>query len=131
MISKSDHLHFTKAMYLAHSGKHRVRVGCVAAIKGTRIAGAFNTVRNVTKNGVVFTDHTFHAEENCLRMVPYELRPKTSLYVCRIDRNGRLKPSYPCVYCLAQIKITGFKYLIYYDGAKLVKVKASEITTGN
>lgn len=122
-----DFERFSKAARLAENGEHRTRVGCVAVVGGKIVSGAFNTHRN-SQNIVPYSFATYHAETNTLAGVPYEQLPRTVLYVARISKSGELLPSKPCWRCTEQIKRSGIKTVIYYDGLKLVKVKASKLT---
>lgn len=128
MITHKDERFFSQAFELASYGEHRVRVGCVATIKGTPIAGAFNTIRNITTSGVHYTAHTNHAEANCIDMVPYLSREKISLYVCRIDSLGNLKPSLPCRRCLKLIRVQHIKEVIYWNQT-LQKIRLGSLTS--
>jgi len=128
MITHKDERFFTQAYNLAMNGEHRVRVGCVATIKSTPIAGGFNTIRNITTSGVHYSAHTNHAEMNVLDMIPYMSRAKVSLYVCRIDSEGRLKPSLPCRRCLREIRTIGVKEIIYWNHT-LEKIRPSSLTS--
>ena len=115
MITAKDEYFFTKAWELASYGEHRVRVGCVAVIKSTPIAGSFNTIRNTTVSGVPYTAHTNHAEENCISMIPYLSRSKATIYICRIDSEGALKASKPCKHCLRLIRRHQIKEVVFWD----------------
>ena len=126
MITHKDERFFTQAYELAQYGEHRVRVGCVATIKSTPIAGGFNTVRNITTSGVHYSAHTNHAEMNVLDMIPYMSRAKVSLYVCRIDSEGLLKPSKPCRRCIKSIHIVGIKEVIFWDQT-IQKIRPSSL----
>lgn len=118
-LSSTDHYLFRRARELAEFGEHRVRVGCVAAIKGTTICGAFNTHRNLPS--VEYPYCTNHAESNAIDGIPYDKKNKVTLYVARISVAGYTQPSHPCVKCIARMIYTGIKYVVYYDGKILVK----------
>lgn len=111
---------FEKAKMLAVHGEHRVRVGCIVARKTRPLAGAFNTVRNkdYTSLGDEFHKHTYHAEINCLRLLPYEqvARGGLTLYVCRLNHWDELKASKPCWRCLKHIQEQGaISRIVYWD----------------
>lgn len=114
MITLTNKRLFARAYELALHGEHRVRVGALAAVKSTPVAGAFNTFRN-NPNNVVFTAQTRHAEWNCMHMVPYTQRTKVSLYVARVDTDNNLKASMPCVRCRAMLKRMNVKEVIFWD----------------
>lgn len=122
-LSLSEIGRFVKAANLAQlSTANRVRCGAVAEFKGNILCGAFNTHRNIPRN-VDFGYMTYHAEQNCLDMIPWEKRSKVSLYVARIGRLGDLRPSYPCHRCQAILVEAQIPQIIYYDGERLQKVK--------
>jgi deoxycytidylate deaminase len=123
MISSTDHLHFNCAQRLAEFGQHRVRVGCVAAIGRKRLAGSFNTYRNMAMN-VDWNQATRHAEVNCMYMVPWEKKNKTTLYVARIGIYREPRPSFPCEACMDAIVSKEFKAIVYMnDAGEIVKEK--------
>jgi len=53
-----------------------------------------------------------HAEINCLKNTGGDLR-KSTLYVVRVDRNGRLAQSKPCKFCEGYIKERGVGRVVY------------------
>jgi deoxycytidylate deaminase len=109
MISSTDHLHFNCAQRLAEFGQHRVRVGCVAAIGRKRLD---------------WNQATRHAEVNCMYMVPWEKKDKTTLYVARIGIYKEPRPSFPCEACMDAIVAKGFKAVVYMnDSGEIVKEK--------
>ena len=115
MITAKDEMFFSRAFELAQYGEHRVRVGCIATIKSTPIAGTWNTIRNTTISGVPYTAHTNHAEASCINLVPYLRRSSITLYVCRIDSNGYLKPSRPCKHCMKVIRGNRIKEVVFWN----------------
>ena len=61
-----------------------------------------------------------HAEIRALKSV----RPKSTIYVARIDRAGTIMPSHPCRACMTQIELEGnIRKVVYYNGHELKKVK--------
>lgn len=117
-LSNSDLIMLGKARVLATFGQHRVRVGAVAAIKRTPIAGAFNTSRNLPS--VEYPHCTVHAEVNLLKMIPYEKRSKVTIYVSRISRANKLLPSKPCNRCCNALGIAGIPEVVYYNGSTYI-----------
>jgi len=119
-LSQSHYNLFNKARDLAEFGEHRIRVGCVIARKSRPLVGTFNTIRNdEPKNlGDEYHKHTYHAEANGLRLLPYEQASTGGLtmYVCRINRQGKLKPSKPCFRCIHAIQEQGaVSRIIFWD----------------
>ena len=121
MVSGTDKHLFAKAAKLAKFGQHRVRVGCVAAIKRRAIAGAFNTSRNITL--VKYTDRGNHAEMNTLAGVPYEKRDQVTFYVVRLSVSGDIVDSFPCEYCFEELTKAGIKNIVYWHYGEIRKVR--------
>ena len=115
---------YGSALHLAAQSEYSTRVGCVAAHNSKVLAGTFNTVRNSVKNAPYGTA-TYHAERNCLRMVPDRLLAKLTLYIARLDKAGGHMPSKPCHRCLSEIKIRGVRELVYYNGRNIIKERLS------
>jgi tRNA(Arg) A34 adenosine deaminase TadA len=105
---------FHRARNLAENGQHRVRVGCLAAVNGKIISGTFNTYRNDAKV-VPYKNATYHAEHNCLNLIPDRFLPRVTLYVARINLSGIALPSRPCVYCMAEITSSSVREVVYYS----------------
>ena len=119
MISTNDEKHFRSALAMAYFGEHRVRVGAIAAIKSTRICGAFNTHRNLPT--VAYPNCTTHAEMNALDGIPYGKWGQVTFYVARISKAGKTMPSKPCRRCMNKLSFMSIKYVVYFDGKNLVK----------
>lgn len=61
-----------------------------------------------------------HAERRVLDAA----KPKSTLYVARIDLSGDLVASYPCAVCMDWIVNSGdIKAIVYFDGAQIRRVK--------
>ena len=122
-VESRDYAFYRKAKYLASFSSYRVRVGAFAAHNGKALAGAFNTIRNPTKNAEL-GGRSFHAEFNCLRMVPDRLLTRITLYVARIDYDGLIVPSKPCHRCMGELAQKGVKEVVYLDSdLRVVKRK--------
>lgn len=115
MITRRDEYFFHKAFELAKFGEHRVRVGCFASVKNRPICGTWNTIRNTTVSGVPYTALTNHAEDSCIGMIPYMSRSNATLYVCRIDLDDNLKPSYPCKHCMRLVRNNNIKEVVFWN----------------
>jgi len=122
MISQRHETLFARAVEMAQNGEHRVRVGAIAAIGNTQISGAFNTLRNSTL--VEYGFQTTHAEMACLDMVSFAKRSKVTLYVARIDANGKLRPSFPCERCLKSIMSQQIKDVVFWNGTLKMRVSS-------
>ena len=117
-----DRKFYYAARRLANQSSYSIRVGAVAANNGKLLAGAFNTIRNPSSN-VPFGHATFHAERNCLLMVPFDSLRRATLYVARIDKSGKRMPSRPCNRCMVFLQQRGIRELVYFDGKFIVKEK--------
>jgi len=126
MITKKDEYFYQKALELAEFGEHRVRVGCVSVYKSTIITGTFNTHRN-SSFGVPYTDLTTHAEKSCINLMPRHMRSGATLYIARIDQDGRVKPSKPCGRCMRMILEQEIKEMVFWD-ENLRKVRPMRVT---
>lgn len=116
MISRKDTKFFNQAAMVAVAGQSRVRVGVVLAqgrrpyYWGHNVAGPIE--------GEPF--HQGHAEIRAL----VKVRPKSTLYVARIDRARQLVPSRPCGFCSDQIEHQGdIRRVVFFDGTQLREVK--------
>lgn len=110
---KSDIKFLERAAELAENGEHRVRVGALAVSKGKPLAGAWNTIRNTSPVG--FVDISVHAEVACIEMLSYQILPRTTLYVVRINKAGEIMPSEPCPRCLTFLEAANIRSIVYYD----------------
>lgn len=113
-VYKNDTDWWMKAFELAKFGEHRVKVGCLAVVRGNPVAGTWNTLRNYESN-VNFTEMTVHAEMACLSLVSERLRPSATFYIARIGKSGYSLPSHPCDRCMVELKRAGIKYICATD----------------
>lgn len=120
-----DRVFFYRAKRLAkHSDYPTYRVGAFAAHNNKALAGGFNTIRNDPTgrhDRTMFGNATYHAEYNCLRAVPERLLSRITLYVARIDKAGRLRPSRPCPSCRSVIDSYGVREVVYWNGEFIIK----------
>lgn len=119
-VSRRDHAYYIRAERLCRLSTYSIRVGAFAAHNGKALAGAFNTVRNVPKPGT-YGGATYHAEFNCIRMVPPRLLSRITLYVARINKMGEKMPSCPCDRCLHFLYNNDVREICYFNGSVLVK----------
>lgn len=116
MISRQDERLFQQAVVMASAGEPHVRVGVVLS-QGRR-PYAWECNHSGPTRGEVFPKG--HAEMRVLKVV----RPKSTLYVARIDRAGTLMPSHPCQLCTDDIMLNGnIRKVVYYNGYELKKVR--------
>lgn len=102
-VLQRDHQHFNKAMIAASLSSYSIRVGCVAAKGNKVICAAVNKQRNITKN-VNYWESTYHAEMACLHLTPTADLAKVTLYIARLDKMGRVRPSRPCDRCMIRFE---------------------------
>ena len=117
-----DRKFYYSARRLASQSMYPIRVGCIAAHNGKVLAGAFNTIRNPASN-VPYGNATYHAEYNCISMVPDRLVSRITLYVARIDKSSKRMPSRPCDRCMVNIATRDIREIVYFDGQFIVKEK--------
>lgn len=121
-----DRTFYLSAVSMARLSDYSTRVGSVAAVNRKRIAGAFNTVRS-DPNNVPHGSATFHAEHNCVSMVPYRLRRKATLYIARLGRMDQELPSRPCSRCFRLLRFYRTPDIVYLGTyGELVKEKISD-----
>jgi tRNA(Arg) A34 adenosine deaminase TadA len=113
---------YYRAARLCLQSDYHIRCGALAAVNSKVLAGAFNTVRNDAKN-TPYGTATYHAEFNCLRMVPDRLLTRTTLYVARVDKAGKRMPSRPCNRCMGELELKGIRVVVYFDGEFIIKEK--------
>ena len=101
------------ATSLAKLSQGRSRHGCVVTRAGNILGSGYNKSR-VHNVWVVWTDRsncTTHAEANALARIP-DARGAT-LYVARVNKNGKKVMSKPCDECDRIIKARGIKRVVY------------------
>jgi len=122
-ILERDYKGYVTALDLAWMSDYPIRVGCVAYINNKRLAGAFNTLRNSAKN-VEFGAATYHAEHNCIRMVPDSFLSKATLYIARVGKGDYANemPSRPCSRCRLLLANSNVPEVVYRNSeGQLVK----------
>ena len=116
MIWKSDERLFRQASVVGAVGQPHVRVGAVLAVGRRPYVWECNILGPIA--GEPFLEG--HAEMRALK----KIRPKSTLYVARLDRAGQLMPSHPCEWCTKAIRANGnVKQIVYFDGHEIKKVK--------
>lgn len=122
LVSRRDYAHYIRAERLCKLSNYSIRVGAFAAHNGKVLAGSFNTVRNNPRH-TSYGNATYHAEFNCIRMVPPRLLSRITLYVARISKMGERMPSRPCDRCINLLYDNDVREICYFDGTVLVKEK--------
>src|SRR5262245_11806193 len=111
-VDEKDLELFEKAKELAMYGGYANKVACLAVINRTVLAGTVTMFRKLMK-GVPFNGATYHAEPNCIALVPNNQITKVTLYIARLDKDYLTKPSRPCITCIPQIVSVGIHEIVY------------------
>ena len=113
MISNQDRKFISRALGVAESSTQRQKHGCIVAKNGRTLGVGVNSFRNVPTNvSSPRTDSSYHAEVMALRAcVAYSLR--ATVYVARVDSEGRARMSKPCDICMDALRLCGVKRVVY------------------
>lgn len=112
-----------KAIAVARLSKEEFQVGAILYKGSSIIRKRFNTGKYIGYRKNVFTvEPTRHAEIACLHQVPRDILKGSSILVVRVQRDGKLTCSKPCLACYkAMVKSLVTKiYYSDYDG-KIIK----------
>ena len=134
MISKNSFRFINAAIKEAHKSNILQKHGCVIVISGKIISRGFNNHRNQSNDGFLNNTCTCHAEISAIRnfykfkkyynykykkYYNYKFINKNikngTLYVVRINNNGELRSSAPCINCYNTILKVGIKKIVYSD----------------
>lgn len=116
MILRRDERFFREAAITALRSEVHVRVGVVLARGRRPYVWAHNVAGPVANEPWSIG----HAEIRALNAPFFPTKPKTTLYVARIDRAGTLMASHPCQNCFPVLEADeNIKRIVYYDGHQL------------
>lgn len=117
VVTNRDRRRFSRAETVAFLGRHhRVRVGAVL-FRGSRFLASAACVPGPDPHEPFYPGH---AEARVLDSA----KPKSTLYVARINLNNELMPSRPCPTCLLSLVLDGnVSTLVYFDGEQIRKTK--------
>lgn len=103
------------ATQVADLSQCRQKHGCIIVKAGNVVAVSTNTFRNNPEN--VHEDHvtsgcSIHAEANALKKAGAQAKGST-LYVSRVNNQGKVRYSKPCTACHLAISDAGVKNILY------------------
>jgi tRNA(Arg) A34 adenosine deaminase TadA len=116
----------------AHKSKILQKHGCVIVASGKLISKGFNSYRNKSKDGFLNNFCTSHAEISAIRNFykykKYNIKnnrnkniKNCTIYIVRINNNGKLCSSAPCINCFNIISKMGIKKIVYSDSNGKIK----------
>lgn len=119
MISARDWRYYAQAMKLAELSECNRKHGAIITRGSVTIAFGVNKKRThpVSRKHCGFDTCTVHAEQMALIMARSDVTGCT-LYSAQFTG---VQKSKPCDMCSELISIAGIKYVVYFDGSKLVK----------
>ena len=102
----------------ALKSQYDMRVGAVIVRKGTVVGRGFNQLRHTSKAKTAWP--SVHAEVAAILSTSRRLLNKSTIYVCRVKKDGTQGLSKPCDYCTSMIKYVSLKKIVfttedYYD----------------
>lgn len=83
--------------------------GAVVVVRGQIIARGYNKHCMSCQSGPV----SIHAEIDAVSNCPPRILPFASLYVVRINKNGKLCESAPCTHCKSYLERIGIKTVFH------------------
>ena len=96
----------------ALKSKYGMRVGAVIVRKGTVVGRGFNQLRHTSKAKTAWPN-ALDAEVSAILDTPKSCLAKSTLYVCRIKKDGTPALAKPCAYCAAMIKYVSIKRVVF------------------
>ena len=126
MISNKSFSFINAAIKEAEKSSIIQKHGCVIVTSGKIISRGYNNHRNQSKDGFLKNSCTCHAEISAIRNFykfkkydNYKFIKKNikngTIYVVRINNNGNLCSSAPCINCYNIISKVGIKKIVYSD----------------
>lgn len=121
MISKKSLKFINVAIKEAEKSNILHKHGCVIVTSGKLMSKGFNNYRNISSDGFIKNSCTCHAEISAIRNY-YKLKKidknkikNSTIYIVRINKNGKLCQSAPCISCFHIITMVGIKKIVYSD----------------
>ncbi len=96
----------------ALKSKYGMRVGAVIVRKGTVVGRGCNQLRHTSRAKTAWPS-SLHAEVAAILGTPRGCLAKSTLYVCRIQKDGTPAMAKPCAYCAAMILFVAIKRVVY------------------
>ena len=97
------------AMQQSHKSAYKQRLGAVVVYRGKIVGRGCNKVHGT---GVIRLDG-LHAEIEALNNTTAQYRSGSTVYVCRVNRQGDLMLAKPCAACEKKMGKIGVKYCWY------------------
>lgn len=112
MISNKDRNYMERAIKVASASTERQRHGCVLTKGGSVIGVGVNTFRNhpcsVSNPN---NESSYHAEIMALKAT--SLPVGATAYVARVNRQGVVRMSMPCIRCAKALRLSGIKRVLW------------------
>lgn len=113
MISDRDRTHIERAFAIASSSTERQRHGAVIVKSGRVLSVGVNTFRNHPQTvSDPNTQSSYHAEHMAIKATSTDITGAT-MYVARINRNGKGALSAPCKHCYQKLVEAGIKRAVW------------------
>ena len=107
--------HMELAVRAAHNGQHRQhQMGAILTHSGRIISIGMNSHKSHPKMGRV---KTLHAEVSCLIGVRYQDLKGSTMYVARVNKNGKVGMAKPCSICQAVLAEYNVLRIYYTNSA--------------
>lgn len=127
--SNSDERFADIALREARKSPVQFRHGCVAVIGGKIIERGYNSYQTYSKDGLIGTSCSCHAEISVLRKcLRRNIKGKMNLYIVRLSNTSNdMLSSSPCKECYETMRQFNIRYIIYSDNSNiLIKQKFNE-----
>lgn len=115
-LSKKNQSYLSVARYFATKSKEKNSHGAVVVKSGRVLGTGFNKYRNnphYVSPEHIKTDCSFHAEEVAIRDAGEDNVRGATIYVARVNRQGKDRDSKPCPRCSRLIERVGIKRVIF------------------
>ena len=114
--SNSDARYISLAVQEATKSPISFQLGCIAVVSGKIVARGCNNYRTYSKDGMIGSSCSCHAEIDVLRKcLKQKITKKINMYVVRISHTGEMMCSTPCIDCFIKMKDFNIRSIIYID----------------
>ncbi len=114
MITNADRAHLARAARLAKESTQRQQHGCVAAVGKRVLAVGVNSFRaHPSTVSDPKSQASIHAEASVLRQLNVLADPRLTLYVARVNKQGKPMLSAPCSRCQDLAQFFGIRKIIF------------------
>lgn len=116
-LSNKDRRFLNLARNLASSSSQRMKHGAVVVKSNRVLSTGVNKFRNhptIIPEEMIKESCSTHAEIDALKKIRYDAKNAT-IYVARVNNQGRDMISRPCNNCYVAIKQSGIKDIVYTD----------------